>query len=55
MKEYAFLDDNNIVINIGYMDIFNPQTDFEFRGAVLITDVAPIVGQVWNPHTNKFE
>lgn len=54
MKEYAFLDENDIVIAIGYMDIFNPPTDFEFRGAILITDTTPTIGQRWDGELNQF-
>ena len=54
MREYAFLDENNIVIAIGYMDIFNPPTDFEFRGAILITDTTPTIGQKWDGLSNQF-
>jgi hypothetical protein len=54
MREYAFLDENNIVISIGYMDIFNPPTDFEFTGAILITNDIPLIGQVWDGELNQF-
>jgi hypothetical protein len=54
MKEYAFLDENDIVIAIGYMDIFNPPTDFEFRAAILITGVTPTIGQKWDGLQNQF-
>lgn len=54
MKEYAFLDENDIVIAIGYMDIFNPPTDFEFRGAIQIVDTTPTIGQRWDGVLNEF-
>jgi hypothetical protein len=55
MKEYVFLDDNNIVIKIDYMDIFNPPTDFDFRSAVTVGDIRPKVGQKYNGLTNSYE
>jgi hypothetical protein len=54
MKEYAFLDENSIVMAVGYMDIFNPPTEFEFVGAIQITDVTPTIGQRWDGELNQF-
>lgn len=54
MKEYAFIDENDIVISVGLMDIFNPPTDFEFKGAIQITDATPTIGQRWDGELNQF-
>jgi|TARA_R110000772_G_scaffold60491_1_gene136631 hypothetical protein len=56
MKEYVFLDENNIVIKIDFMNIENSRKDFVYSAAVSIeNNVRPEVGQFYNALTNTFE
>ena len=56
MKEYTFLDENNIVIKIASMDIQNPLNDFEYSAAISVeNNIRPEVGQLYNGLTNTFE
>lgn len=56
MREYIFLDKNNIVITIEMMDIHNTSKDFEYFAAISVeNNIRPEVGQFYNGLTNTFE
>ena len=53
MREYAFLDKNDIVIEIKWID---PTDEFPPNSsAISIGDVRPEVGWRFNSETNEFE
>ena len=53
--EYAFLDENNIVVEIGVLDIANVPADFAYPTAISI-DAAnpPSIGMRWDTETHTF-
>jgi hypothetical protein len=56
MKEYAFLDENNIVIAIDYMDIFDYEFPIVYRMAIQLTDAIgrPTIGQRFDGELMQF-
>ncbi len=55
MREYIFLDENNVVIAIESMDIHDTSKDFEYSAAISVeNNVRPEIGQSYNGLTNTF-
>lgn len=53
--EYAFLDENNIVVEIGLFDVVNPPSDFPYTTAVSIDENnPPSIGMRWDADSNTF-